>query len=348
MPRTLTFYGIDPSAETFTACPYQPGARGSSEATTFENSADGVAAFVATLPEDRTALIVGVENTGVYSETLCYELHEAGVPLVLLDPSAIHRAFSKGPKTDARDAAKIAEYTSRYEDTLTRWQPRAVVVEQIRVLLSTREHLVGQRTASKNARKSLSRKVIQTPGANAALESVAGHLTAEIKRIEGEIRRLVSTHPTLAQGVSLLLGVPGVGLLLASQMRVLTSGFEDLPGYRKLAYRLGIAPHPYPAPPRRAGSGKSVWRPDRSRGYGPHVTRKLLHLAARSVRAHEPRSKRYFEEKVAAGKATRLVLNNLANRVLRVMCGVLASGVPYRPDYVSLAPQLLTSHRQSG
>jgi transposase len=333
----MTFHGIDPSAETFTASTYPPEA----PAATFDNSSEGIAAYVKTLPEDRTAFVVGVENTGVYSERLCYELHEAGVPLVLLDPGAVHRAFNKGPKTDARDAVKIAEFAFRYDDTLTRWKPREVVVEQIRVLLATREQLVRQRTATRNARSSLARKVIQTPEANTSLEAVAEYLKTQIKGLEAEIERLIGAHPTLAQGVSLLISIPGVGLLLASQMVVLTSGFDELPGYRKLAHRLGIAPHPHT-------SGTSVRRPDRSRRYGPRVMRKLLHLAARSVRTHEAQSRRYFEEKVAVGKETRLVLNNLANRVLRVMCAVLKSREPYRPGHVSISPQLLTSHRQSG
>jgi transposase len=343
----MTFHGIDPSAETFTAGTYPPEAPASeapasgAPASTFENSSEGIAAYVKTLPEDRTTFLVGVENTGVYSERLCYELHEAGVPLVLLDPGAIHRAFNKGPKTDARDAVKVAEYAFRYCDKLVRWQPRAVVVEQIRVLLATREQLVRQRTATRNARTSLSRKVVQTPGANTSLEAVAEYLKGQVKGLEAEIERLIAAHPTLAQGVSLLVGIPGVGLLLASQMLVLTSGFEALPGYRPLAHRLGIAPHPH-------RSGTSVRRKDRSRRYGPRVMRKLLHLAARSVRTHDARSRRYFEQKVAAGKATRLVLNNLANRVLRVMCAVLKSREPYRPGHVSISPQLLTSHRQSG
>ncbi len=193
----------------------------------------------------------------------------------------------------------------------------------------------------RHGRTSLRRKVVQTPGANAALESVADHLRTQVRAIEDELRRLIGAHPTLARGVSLLVGVPGVGLLLAAQMAVLTCGFTEVPRARTLARRLGIAPEPYQ-------SGRSVWRPARSRGYGPPVVRKLLHLAARSLRTHDGWSRRYFEEKVSAGKARRLVLNNLSNRLVRVMCAVLRSGQPYRPDYVSLAPQLLTSHRQSG
>ncbi|MEM1117439.1 MAG: transposase [Bacteroidota bacterium] len=335
----MTIYGVDPSADSFTADTFPP-----TGATDYPNTPDGLAAFCAALPDES---LVGVENTGVYSELLCYALHHAGVAVMLLDPGAVHRAFPPGPKTDALDSARIAEYAHRYADRLARWQPRAEVVEQVRVLLATPpttggwEHLVGQRTAALNARSALRRKVVQTPGANAALDAVAAALREQVGAIEAELRRLIGAHPSLAQGVSLLVGIPGVGLLLASQMVVLTEGFTDVPPARRLASRLGIAPHPH-------RSGTSVRRPDRSRGYGHPAVRKLLHLAARSRRTHDAASRGYFEAKVGAGKAARLVLNNLSNRLVAVMCAVLRDGVPYRSDHVSVAPMVLTGHRQSG
>lgn len=274
-------------------------------------------------------------------EALCYALHEAGVALVRLDPHALHRAFPGTAKTDALDSQKVAEYAHRFQDRLARWQPHAAVVEQVRVLLATREQLVAQKTAATNARHALRRKVVQTPAANAALDATVAHLKGQVAALEAELRRLVGAHPTLASGVSLLLAIPGVGLLLSAQMLVLTSGFAEAPRYRPMAQRLGIAPNAYE-------SGTSVRRRSRSRGYGPAEVRKLLHLAARSVRTHNAAQRAYFEQKVLVGKAPALVLNNLANRLLRVMCAVLRDGRPYRPGHVSVSPMLLTSHRQSG
>lgn len=331
----MAIYGIDPAADSFTVAVYPDDG---TDAATFDNTLDGIAAFRATLP---AATQVAVENTGVYSELLCYELHRADIRLVLLDPGAVHRAFPKGPKTDPGDAARIAEYAHRYADRLAPWMPHAAVVEQIRVLLATREQLVGQRTAALNARTSLRRKVVQTPSANAALDAVAVLLKAQVAALTAEIKRLIVAHPTMAARVSLLLGVPGVGLLLSAQMLVLTNGFEDDATYRRLAQRLGIAPNAHQ-------SGTSVRRPSASRGYGHPVMRKLLHLAARSVRTHHVQSREYFERKRSVGKDRPLVINNLSNWILRVMCGVLRSGEPYRPDHISLSPVLLTSHRQSG
>ncbi len=329
----MSVYGIDPATESFVAGTYP-----ATTTATFDNSAEGIAAFLDGLPDDA---LVAVENTGVYSEALCYALHRAGVALVLLDPHALHRAFPGTAKSDALDSLKIAEYAARFRDRLVPWQPHAAVVEQVRVLLSTREQLVEQKTAVTNTRQALARKVVQTPAANAALEATVAHLKAQVHALEEELRRLIGAHPTLVSGVSLLMAVPGVGLLLSAHVLVLTEGFSDVPRYRSLAQRLGVAPNAHQ-------SGTSVRRASRSRGYGPPAVRKLLHLAARSVRTHDAASRRYFETKVASGKAPPLVLNNLVNRLLRVMCAVLRDGQPYRPMHVSVAPMLLTGHRQSG
>ncbi|CAN5569945.1 hypothetical protein BH23BAC4_BH23BAC4_14770 [soil metagenome] len=117
-----------------------------------------------------------------------------------------------------------------------------------------------------NTLQTLRRKVVQTPGANEAIDTVAEQLRMQIRALEAELRRLIGQHPSMSSVVSLLLGVPGVGHLLSAQLLVLTSGFTEIPSYRKLAQRLGVAPNPHQ-------SGTSVYRPARSRGYGPPEAR---------------------------------------------------------------------------
>lgn len=209
------------------------------------------------------------------------------------------------------------------------------------MLLQAREHLVRQRTATRNHRRALGRKPVQTPGANKALDAVAEHAEQQIRELEREIARLIGGDAVLAAGSLLLSSVPGVGQLLAAQMVVLTEGFRCVPKARSLAQRVGIAPNAHE-------SGRTVRRVASSRGYGSALTRKLLYLGARSARTHDAASRAYFEAKVSQGKPVRVVLNNLSNRLVRTMCGVLRSGEPYRSDYARFSSSPLTSHRQSG
>lgn len=268
----MIYVGIDPSAESFTAAVY------ASRATSgFANTLEGIRSFEQWLQAqglhvEETTLCI--ENTGVYAELLCYSLYESGYSLSLLDPRKVWKAFGDGqPKSDPLDSRKIAEYGSRYADQLRLWQPQEVLVEQIRVILSTREQFVQQKTATQNARSTLSRKVIQTPAANRALEATLAHLKAAIAALEEELKRLIRSHPTLLQGVTLLMSAPGVSWLLSAQFLVLSEGFREIPPYRRLAQYLGISPNEHT-------SGTSVRKRPRSRRYGPATARKLLHLAA--------------------------------------------------------------------
>jgi transposase len=279
--------------------------------------------------------LVCIENTGVYSEALCYALSRRTIPLALLNPRAVAEALPAGHKTDALDSRRIAEYGARYLDRLRPWTPRAEVVEQIRTLLATRERLVRQRTATQNARRALGRKSVQTPAANAALDATTAHLTAQIEAIMQAMRELIDQHPTMRQKVALLVTAPGVGELLASHLLVMTNGFAHEARYAQLASHLGISP-------RQHQSG-TMRRRARSRGYGPALVRKLLHLAARSVRTHKAPFRRYFERKRAEGKASRLVLNNIANKLLRLLCAMLRRGEPYVEGYRPMPPRPMAS-----
>ncbi|MCP3702555.1 MAG: IS110 family transposase [Alteromonas sp.] len=271
----------------------------------------------------------------MYSELLLYELSRTPWPLALLEPVKIHPKKQR-PKTDDIDSAKIAEYAWRYCDKLTLWKPHEAIVEHVKVLLTTREQLVKQRTALSNTRTSLKRKYIQTPTANDVVDSLVDQLASKINKLETEIKRLIRAHPTLAQAVALVMTAPGVGLLLAANLLVITEGFTAPISYSKLAKHLGIAPLPFQ-------SGSSVNYPARSRGKGPKRVRKLLHLAARSMVTHKDEFKHYYARKLAQGKPAKLVLNNVSNRLLRIVCSMLKNNKPYIEGYASVNPRLLST-----
>lgn len=333
------YVGIDPAAESFTASYLREPGSSTTAPKPFANSDAGLADLEAWLRSEKVAVEnvhFCIENTGVYSEIIAYQLHQRRRKLSLLDPRTVWKAFGDGqPKNDPLDSRRIAEYGFRYADLLRFWQPQEVVVEQIRVILSTREQLVQQRTAAQNARSTLVRKVIQTPAANQALEATVTHLKAQIDALTEELKRLIRSQPTLMQSVSVLMSAPGVSWLLSAHLLVITRGFSEIPSYRTLAQYLGISPNEH-------SSGTSVRKRERSRRYGPATVRKLLHLAARSLRTHNPGFQRYFLEKTAAGKPKPLVLNNIANKLLKQLCAMMRSGTPYNPAHRSINPRHLT------
>lgn len=302
---------------------------------TFENHPEGFAALSTWLRQQGvrpTETVCVLEATGVYGEALCHYLVAQQFQVCVEPPQAVKRAFPvHGHKNDAADSQHLAEYGYRYADQLHRWQPQPERLEQLKVLLTMREQFVTQRTAQQNAYTALQRKAVRTPRAEALYRESIVYLATQLKALDAEIRRLFDEDPPLQELLLLLVSIPGVGLLLAAHVIVLTQCTPALCDATKLAAHWGISPYEHT-------SGKSVRGKPRSRRSGPSGPRKLLYLAALSVRQHQTDFAHYFHRKVAEGKAPRLVINNIENKLVRRICGVLRSRTPYLPNYRSVSP----------
>lgn len=331
------FVGLDIAAETFTAAIGTSPWKLLVKAKQFANAQDGFQQFDGWLREQNCPLeqtVVCMEATGVYGEALAYYLVAHQYAVAIEPPLKVKRAFKPhGPKTDAVDSEQIAEYACRYSDELMLWQPPSELVEQLQVLLTTREQLVQQSTAHQNGLHALRRKVVRIAFAEQVYEQMLTETRSRIKALEKEIQRLIDQHPTAHRLLTWLVTIPGVGLLLAAHVLVLTQCATRPFPSAKLAAHLGIAPFAHE-------SGTSVHARPTSRHYGPSQPRKLLHLAARSVSTHDKHFRAYYERKVAEGKAKKLVLNNVANKLVRIICAILESQTEYDANYGTRKPAL--------
>jgi transposase len=330
--------GIDIAAESFVGSLFQPATQSVSAPQTWTNTEDGFHACEQWIKQHNltsSTVLVCLENTGAYSEALCYWLAARGYQLAVEPPHKISKALSDGHrKNDALDSRQIAEYAYRYLDKLHIWKAPQELQEQISVLLATREQYAQQSSAHQSTLLQWQRKVVKTPLAESSLRATIQHLKEQIKIIDQEIKRLISQHPSWGPMLLLLTSIPGVGFLLASNLMVLTQGFTATQDPRRLASHLGLSPSEYE-------SGTSVYRKPRSRGYGHARLRKLLYLAAMSLRTHDPNSQHYFLRKVQEGKSGRLVLNNIANKLIRIICAVARTQKPFIDNYQSVNPVLI-------
>ena len=338
MQTTKYFIGFDISADDFSAsCITSPDNLVFSTQK-FQNNFDGFNEFLSLLSEHhikQEAAIICMEATGVYSERLSYFLASKEFTVCIEAPHKVKNKTKDSPrKNDFVDAQAMAEYAYRYTDKLSVWKPKNEILEQIQVLLSTREHLTVQMTANLNALKALKYKYYKTPLANQAYEQTINKLKELIKQIDQEIKNLIDKDNTFKSKISLAKSVPGVGLLLAANLLVLTKGFTEHVNYKHTAAYSGICPY-------EKTSGTSLHKPSRSRMCGPAKLRKLLYLAALSVRTHNLNFKKYFLRKLAEGKNKRLVLNKIENKLLKIIFAVVNSGVAYTENYKSVNPALL-------
>jgi transposase len=305
----------------------------------FENSTDGFFVFIDWLQKHDIHpqhTILCMEATGVYGEGLAYFARTHEYPIAVEPPLKVKRAFMPtGHKNDSVDSQQIAEYSYRFHDELHLWQPREEILEQIKVLLSTREQFSSQCAAHQTSLRTLKRKVVSTPLAEALHEQSIARIKKQIKEIDKEIQRLIDQDPKFGQMIHLLTTIPGVGLLLAANiLLVMQSSPDGEINHKKMAAYIGICPY-------EKRSGKSVYKPSTSRHYGPARIRKLLYLASMSMRTHHPMFRKYYHRKIAEGKPSKVVLNNIANKLLKIMCAVVRSNTPFLEGFRSVHPALL-------
>lgn len=342
MEQHKTYYvGIDISSETFTSSigNAEQGWRILGKTETFANTPEGYQDYLQWLTQQEVKpgnSVICMENTGVYSEQIAYFLQSKGFQISIETPLKVKRAFDiDGHKTDPVDSRQIAEYAYRFYDELRMWKPRREVLEQVKILLATREQLVIQKTSHINSLQALRRKVIRSDMAERVLESLISSLKDQIKAMETEMNRLIRQEEDLAQEQLLLTSIPGVGNLLSAQALVLFYQMDGELSDKKMAAFIGICPYEH-------SSGTSVKRKAKTSQHGPVVIRKLLNLAARSVCTYIPDYRQYYLRKQEEGKAKALVLNNVGNKLLSVMVAIFKSGVPYSPEYRSIHPGFLT------
>lgn len=338
MERPKAVIGIDVGSESVSvAVMHSVGAKEKQEQK-FGNTSEGFEELHQWLRDNKVRAdhsIVVMEATGVYGEALCYYLCSRRYTVAVEPPLKVKRAFqSSAHKNDTVDARQIAEYGHRFHDELQYWSPPDVVLEQVRELLSAREQFTTQKIANTNALKSLQRKIITSMTAMEAYEQSIERLEQNISAIDAEIKRLMKQDDSFNAMIKRLTSTPGIGILLAANLIVMTQGFTRTRNHKEVASFAGVSPIEHT-------SGTSVYRKARSRQFGPHRLRKLLYLSAMSVATHNEEFRKYYLRKVAEGKPKRLVLNNVANKLLKTVCALVKSETTYTPNYRSVNPVLL-------
>lgn len=300
----------------------------------FTNDEEGFTAFLCWLGEQGVLpeqSVLCLEATGVYGEELTYFLAARQWRLAVEAPQHVKRGMGKPNKNDAVDAKQIAEYAYRYFDQLTLWQAPNAILERVETILTTRQHCVEERTRLGNMLHAFERKVVRTATAEQVLEAQKKLLTEHIKELDAALKKEIQSDPTFKEKVKLAQSVPGVGLLLSAGMLVISKGFTENLDHKRLASYLGICPHEHT-------SGRSVRHKARSRGSGPGLMRGWLHNATMCLITHQERYRTYFRERKAKKQPGKVILNNIANKLLKVLCAVINSGTAYEENHVSSKP----------
>jgi transposase len=179
LPDALFFTGIDWAAETHAVCVMDAGGK-IAAGFTIEHSADGIAALIRRLAGygEPAGMPVAIERP---NGRLVDLLLEAGHPVVPVSPNAIKTwregEVLSGAKSDAGDAAVIAEYLRLRAHKLKAAAPYSGETNALRTVVRTRGDLVEMRVAATNQLSAL--LDAHWPGAKAIFADVESPVSLE-------------------------------------------------------------------------------------------------------------------------------------------------------------------------
>jgi transposase len=179
LPDALFFTGIDWAAETHAVCVLDAGGKIVARFT-IEHSADGIAALIRRLARygEPGDMPVAIERP---DGRLVDLLLEAGHPVVPVKPNAIKTwrdgEVLSGAKSDAGDAAVIAEYLRLRAHKLRAVAPYSDETRALRTVVRTRDDMVAMRVAAASQLAALLEA--HWPGAKAIFADIESPISLE-------------------------------------------------------------------------------------------------------------------------------------------------------------------------
>jgi len=314
------FVGIDVAARSFDLVSRRDGKN--SKAETFPQTAQGRTRAIRKLQALQPACIV-LEATGIYHLDLALALHEAGLPVCVINPRSF-RHFAeitlRGSKTDPLDAALLAEYAERM--TPRRWTPPPPIYRELRDLGRHINRLMHARTQAKNQLHALTAHQGTSQLLIDDAEEGITQLDQRIERLQQAAQARIQQAPELTQQQTDLCAAKGIA---AASSFALLAELCTLPKDLKANQVV-----------RHAGldvrlneSGSSVHRPGRLAKTGNAYLRSALYMPAMVAVVHDPYAKAFYNALVARGKKKIQALCAVMRKYLTGIWACMQSGQPF-------------------
>jgi transposase len=282
----------------------------------FNNSADGIRSFDkwlknAQVSYDENTFIV-VENTGIYHRLLWTFCTKKNLQLHIGNAAHIKWSFgiARG-KNDTIDSIRLCNYAHKHCDELKAAPALNPVLLKLKDLMTSRTKLLTQVTAIKVYIKelnSVSDKQVQQLLIKAHKDAVKG-LTASIKSIEVELRKIIGENEDIKKNYDLLSTVPGIGHLVSIYIICCTDNFAVKRTGKQLACYAGVVPFEH-------RSGISIKGRNRVHSMANKTLKKMLHLSAMTAIQKYPEFKQYYDRKKQEGKHGMSIMNAIRNKII--------------------------------
>lgn len=280
------------------------------------NTPQGISTAIKRCRAIRPARIV-VEATGRLESTFVDAAHQAGLPIVVANPTQVRRfaqATGRQAKTDRLDAQDIAHFGEALQPPLTPAKDKSSRL--ISDLLARRTQLMDMRSMEKNRASILPKSL---------LVSVRRHikqLTDEIDRIDRALDQATKKVPEWSEKKALLTSVNGVGRVLAYTL------LSELPelgtlNRKEIAALVGVAPMNKDS---GAFTGKRRIRAGRPR------IRTVLFMAIMSATQSNPKLKAQYQRLLSAGKPPKVALVACMRKLITILNVMMKNGQHWDPE----------------
>ena len=234
-------------------------------------------------------------------------------------------------KNDKADSDRIAQYALRHQDIAVFYAPMNETLRTLKALSLYRERLVDEKRA-----KEVSIKEIQaTQKMNEDLRWVRTNSEQSVKRLEKDIKKceerimaVIESDEELKRTYGHITSIKGIGAVNAVAMIVSTGNFKikTIPTARKAASYYGIAPF-------FAQSGSSVHHRKNVSSLSNRRLKGTLTQAAMCAKRFNEDIKAYYERLLAAGKPRRVAINDVRNKLVRIMYALVMNDCDYEPKH---------------
>ena len=257
----------------------------------------------------RPGVQVVCEASGGYERSVVAALHQAGVPVSVLNPARVRhfaRAQGQRAKTDRIDAAVLSAYGQALQPKAT--PPPTAAQRRLSELIRRRNQLVEALVLQRQQAQWLTQPELQRQA-----RRLIRLLEAQLAQLQVLLQNLRQQTPHLDQQVQRLQAIKGVGPLTALAVLAELPELGTL-NRRQAAALAGLAPHP-----RESGQ----WQGRRTIGGGRAPVRRALYMAALVAAHANGHLTQFYERLRAAGKEAKVALTAVLRKLIVLMNHVL-------------------------
>ena len=323
MEKSFTYVGVDISKLTFDVAIFKSGKY---QYYKFENETNGFKAFLKLLCADDCCVM---EASGPYYLKLACFLFENAIPVSVVNPLVIRRYSQMRllrAKTDKKDASVIADYGSSQHPVL--WNKEESYVLELKQMQAYTEQLNKSRTSFMRQMQAFEANPVQSKAVMKSLKKQIECLGKQLELIEKEMVVLVEKHHQ--EQFKQLKSIPGIGPKTAMGLIVLSGGFTKFNNAKQLSSYVGTSPRIFE-------SGTSVKGKARICKMGMSRIRAMLYVCSWSAIKKNKACKEIFERLVEKGKAKKLALIAVVNKLLKQAFAIAINKTYYNENNLNIS-----------